>query len=592
MTGRYKDDGQRAEDAGGNQKTMFGRATFEIQLYKDGRWAINEVCKSETVARKKASDLLAQKTVAGVRIVKESHFGKDNHRESEIFKEIKQIKEEEDLSITPVDQAPLCEKVTDFYKTASRSTMARLFAKYLEKFEMTPLEMLHNHANLKRMINYQTMVPSAVDKIATLHARATGTGAKERRDVIFDAVDAIAAKAREVESKKLPKLEDSCLDDMLQRLDVKFSDEEERAYMANVALTRESINWRGWLGKMAKLLPMAQSQKDQRARDMVDEMLSDIFNSKTVIKDVIGISKHLGDAIIRMVDLLGGECKPTKFAAEDLLALLNPLFAAGVLPRSQQVIFDRMERDLAGPIRLTNSEDKAADKAFFDQLVDRIITHDHVIGGRAMAAGLTERWARLDNIGGASGRNKAMQGLCGKLSNGKRVFVYLLALYDPQSEPSMRLAIEEQLKRKGLELNTIQKIAPEARTERARLTQVAAIQQLVLQSKLEDGLKASMAKRFDDIVVDYIVGQKVIERIDNKELSFRERAGRLVTFCSSGMLTEGRATEIARESITNYLKRKDFLSEFTADIPDPQEKEVAIRDFYKLLAQTGFKVSA
>lgn len=35
---------------------MFGRATFEMQLFKDGRWAISEVVKSEAVARKKAGD--------------------------------------------------------------------------------------------------------------------------------------------------------------------------------------------------------------------------------------------------------------------------------------------------------------------------------------------------------------------------------------------------------------------------------------------------------------------------------------------------------------------------------------------------------
>lgn len=577
-------------DAGVNSDTMFGRASFEVQLFKDGRWAINEVVKSETVARKKAADLLALKTTAGVRIVKESHFSKDNHRESEIFKQMNEIKEKEDLSVTPVDDAPMCEKVTDFYKTASRSTMARLFSKYLEKYELTPLEMLHSHPNLKRMVNYETMVPSAVDKIASLHARATGEGTRERRDVIFDAVEAISKKAKSVDKAKLPSLGDASLDDVLKRLDAKFPDEDERAYMANVALARESINWRGWLGKMAQLLPMAESQKDERARDMIDEMLADIFMAKTVIKDVIGISKHLGDAVMRMIDLVEGQCEPTKFAADDLLALLNPLFKADVLPRSKNVLFNRIERDLSSAVRLTNSEDKEDDKVFFDTLVDRVVVGQGVIGGRALAAGLTERWARLDNIGGAAGRNKAMQGMCKKLKNAKRVFLYLLALYDESSEPSMRLAIEEQLRRIGGELSSVQKIAPDAKTERARLLEAVATQRLVMDSQLDTGLKKAISKRFDDIVVDYIISNKVIERVDNKELSFRERAGRMVAFVASGMLTEGRAIEIARQTVTDYLKRKDFLSEFTADISDPVEKETAIRDFYKLLAQTGFKV--
>jgi len=182
--------------------------------------------------------------------------------------------------------------------------------------------------------------------------------------------------------------------------------------------------------------------------------------------------------------------------------------------------------------------------------------------------------------------------MCEKLVTGKRVFVYLLALYDPKADPALKAAIEEQLKRKGAEPSSVAKIAPQARTEKARLQQTSMIQRLVLDSDLEDELKSVMAKRFDDIVVDYIIGNKVIERLDNKDLPFRDRANRLVSFCAAGVLTEGRATEIARQTITTYLKRKDFVSEFTADIPEPSEKEAAIREFYRLQAQTGFQVAA
>jgi len=569
---------------------MFGRATFEVQIFRGGRWSISEVLKSEAAAKKKASELLAIKKTVGVRIIKEAHFGKDSHRESEIFKEMKEGKSEEGLSVTGIGESPICEKVTDYYKTASRTTMARLFTKYLEKHQMTPFEMLHSHKNLKRLINFQTMVPTAVDKIATLHARATGKDTRTCRDDIFDALDVIAKKAREAEQTKLPELSESSLGEVLARIDSRFSDQEERTYLANVALTRASINWRGWIGKMGELLPMAQSEKDQRARDMIDEILADIFIAKTVIKDVIGISKHLGDAILRMIDLLNGECAPTKLAAEDLLELLNALFAADLLPRSKQVLFDRIGHDLKSAVRLTNSEDKNDDRLFFDQLVDRILLDDTVIGGSALADGLTERWARLYDVGGAGGRSKAMQAICEKLKTGKRVFIYLLALYDEKAEPPARAAIEKQLQIQLAELNSIQKIAPEARTEKRRLQQVADVQRMVLDSNLTSNLKAAMAKRFDDIVVKYIISEKVIERIDNKRLTFRQRADRLVNFCASGALTEGRATDISRKTVTNYLRRKDFVSEYTADIPDRAEKEEAVRDFYKLLSQTGFEV--
>ena len=216
--------------------------------------------------------------------------------------------------------------------------------------------------------------------------------------------------------------------------------------MANVAFVRTSVNWQGWLGKMSQLLPMASTQKDERARAMIDEMMADIFVSKTVIKDVIGVSKHLGDAVTRILDLVQGKCKPTKFAAEELVTLLNTLFAANLLPRSKAVLFERIERDLASPVRLTNSEDPAVDKAFFDELLARAISDHGVLGGGNMAMGLTYRWARIANMGGAAGVKKAMEGVRDKLSSGKQKFLFLLAMFDPDADAESRGAIESQIR--------------------------------------------------------------------------------------------------------------------------------------------------
>ena len=569
---------------------FLGRASFEVQVYRDGRWAISEVLPSEETARRKAQELLLQKTCAGVRIVKETKFSETNVRETEIFKQMKEIEDDEDFTITAVDDAPLCEQVTDFYQTAARNTMARIFSKYLEKHEMTPLELLHSHKNLKRMLNLDSMVPSAVDKIASLHTRATGGDARKRKDVIYQAVDRISARAREADSKPLPELKGSTLDEMLARIDATFSDAEERSYMANVAFVRTSVNWQGWLGKMSQLLPMASTQKDERARAMIDEMMADIFVSKTVIKDVIGVSKHLGDAVTRILDLVQGKCKPTKFAAEELVALLNTLFAANLLPRSKAVLFERIERDLASPVRLTNSEDPAVDKAFFDELLARAISDHGVLGGGNMAMGLTYRWARIANMGGAAGVKKAMEGVRDKLISGKQKFLFLLAMFDPDADAESRGAIESQIRNLAATLSTVQKIAPETRTEKARLQEAAAIQKLVLESKLNPALRDPIANRFDEIVSDYIISAGVIQRLDDPRLPFRERASRLVNFCASGVLTIGRATTIARDTVVSYLRRKDFISEYTADLPEPADKEKAIKEFYVLLARTGFDV--
>jgi hypothetical protein len=543
---------------------------------------------SEEAARQKAKDLLAQKHIAGVRIIKESHFASDNRRESEIFKEIKQADRSDDFAIQAVDSAPVCEQITDYYKTAARATMGRLFMKYLEKFELTPLEMLHSHANMKRLMNMEALVPSAVDKVASVQAKALKEDSRKRRDVLFSAVDTLAKRVRETENKPIPELKNSTLDAVLAQIDGKVADPEERQFLANVALVRASLNWQGWIGKIGGLLPMARTEKDARALAMIDEMMVDILSARTVIKDVIGVSKHLGDAVLRILDLIAGKCTPTKFAVVELVDMLNSLFAEDKLPKSKAALYERVARDLGGPVRLTSSDDLSADKKFFNEMLARIISDQGVAGGSLIAAGLAERWARLNNVGGATGRKKSVEGVTSLLESSKHKFVFLLSLYDDRAEADVRGAIEIHIRNLVVQFDSIQRIAPTARTEKARLQEVAAIQRLVLDSRLADNFKRPIAYAFDLLVSDYIVAQNVIQRLDDQKLSFRDRALRLVAFASSGVLTVGKATTIAREAIVGYLRRKDFITEFTADIAEPADKEKAIKEFYALLAGTGF----
>jgi hypothetical protein len=545
---------------------------------------------SEEAAREKAKQLLTQKHITGVRIIKESHFGSGNQRESEIFKQIKQEDKSTDYSIQPIDTAPVCEKLSDYYQTAARATMGRLFTKYIEKNELTPLEVLHSHSNLKRIMNMDMLMPSAIDKVASIQAKALNEDTRKRRDTLFAAIDSIAKRAREAEGKPIPELKGSTLDAVLATIDAKVADPDERQFLANMAFVKTTLNWQGWIGKLSGLLPLARSEQDARSIAMIDEMMADILTAKTVIKDVIGVSKHMGDAVMRVLDLIHGKCVPTKFAADELVGLLNTLFAEDKLPLSKATLYDRIARDLKGPVRLTSSEDPAADKDFFQSMLDRLITDHGVIGGSLIATGLAERWARLNNVGGVTGRKKSIEGICNLVKSGKHKFIFLLSLYDNKAEAEVRGMIEVQIRSLVMQFDTIKKVAPEAKTEKVRLQETAAIQRLVLDSLLEDRFKMPIANAFDALVSDYIVKENVIKRLDDPNLHFRDRALRLVSFASSGVLTVGKATAITRDATVTYLRRKDFIAEFTAGLTDPADVDKAIKEFYTLLARTGFDV--
>ena len=570
---------------------FLGRANYEIHILKEDRWVVDDIVKNEQQALAQAEALFRHPDNEGVRVLREWKRGEEEI-ENEVLCRIKTVTKKDDFSLTDVDQAPFCTKVGEYYETASRVTIGRMFSKYLERYEMTPTELLYDHKTLKRLMNFDTLVPSAVDRIAKLHARTGQVDQKTRRDEIFDAVEKIHKRAKRTADAKVPELKDFDLDAVLAQVDAEEEDERRRIAIATTSLVQASLGWRGWIAKMGRLLPMARAQQDARALQLIDSMVADILNAKTVVKDVLGVSKHLGDAIMRMCDLLEGHCAPTQFADEELLEILNELFAAGGLPESRQVIITRISRDLKGVVRITNSELEEDDRAFFLTMIDRLVTDEKVVGGGEVAQGLAERWSRLENIGGTAGRLKAIESLVEKLEIPKRQFVFYLSLLDSRLDAELEPKVVDQLDVLIARLASIQAIAPNVKSDFKRLQQARSFQDLILGSTLQDDLRHRMGRSIDNVVTKYIVEERVIERMDDQSMPFKDRADRLVQFCSSGVLTEGRATEIARDRITTYLRRKDFVAEYTADIPDAPGKEAAVRDFYKLLATTGFNLSA
>ena len=66
------------------------------------------------------------------------------------------------------------------------------------------------------------------------------------------------------------------------------------------------------------------------------------------------------------------------------------------------------------------------------------------------------------------------------------------------------------------------------------------------------------------------------------------RAIRLVKFCGSGVLIEGKSLNMAKARVVEHLRQKQFEEKFVASMPDPSQGEKHLRDFHRLLVECGF----
>jgi hypothetical protein len=124
---------------------------------------------------------------------------------------------------------------------------------------------------------------------------------------------------------------------------------------------------------------------------------------------------------------------------------------------------------------------------------------------------------------------------------------------------------------------------------RDRMAALTAANATLLASPLPAELKAELAGIADEVLARYLRDEEVIEKIDKPDDPLALRAIRLIKFCGSGVLIEGKSLNLARERIIEHLKQKQFEEKFLASVPDQVQAEKHLREFHRLLVETGFR---
>ncbi|MEO0034215.1 MAG: hypothetical protein RLZZ501_238, partial [Pseudomonadota bacterium] len=105
---------------------------------------------------------------------------------------------------------------------------------------------------------------------------------------------------------------------------------------------------------------------------------------------------------------------------------------------------------------------------------------------------------------------------------------------------------------------------------------------------LAEPLRRDLADRLDTVMMRFLSSGAVIERLDTLDDPLAARAIRLVRFCGSGLLIEGRSLAFARARVVSHLRQPQFEQKFRESYGDPAEAEHALRAFHRLLVETGF----
>ncbi|WP_339858105.1 hypothetical protein [Thalassospira alkalitolerans] len=558
--------------------------TFEIRVQRGDRWIIHSTFDVEKEAVNEAEKVLKTK-VSAVRVVRDWERADGRHIEKVILeKEGAGEDDEKDVRVSAIDDAPLCASDNDLLGSESRATINRLLRKYFEQEILTPCEVMYNYQNLRKLMFHDTLMPTAVDKVAGIHAKATEGDHIEAMNKLHGAIEQLSARAREVEKVDLPAFEDATISevrDEIRRLNLA----EDTDFLTMVALTRVLSSSRNWVGKLDLALKVKGDEKDEAARKLLDDVIADILGSPVALKELLGSSRSFGDAVILHIDLALGRAQGNRGAADDILELLNPLFGSGLLATSQNALFDYIVREIRSPNNLTRHE---GDPDPLVGILDRLISDKGVVYGTPMVSALAERGARLRNVGGPRAMIEGIAEINSRLTPNWRKLAWLLAASNSEIAEEFEDELFEMLIDTVKDMRALRAFCDANAKPRDKMVTVTLMNDAIQSSNLADAQKQRVGEKLDEGLTQYLVREKVIERIDNPALHLRKRAYMLVQFCSSGVLIEGKSASMARKRVVGYLKQPNFTDKLVDDIKDMTAKEGTIRDFYALLQRSGF----
>lgn len=549
---------------------------------------MDTVLSDEAKAKAFAESILSDKKNDGVRIIKEHRRIDGSFSESVIFEKMKRIdNKKKDISISDIASAPKCESYLDLYKLESRVCAGRVMRKYLDDAVLTPTELLHNYRELKRLLDMD-ITQGAVDRVSTLQAKQDGVDGRLRRDELFGYLEKALARARKIgEDGSVPKIKELSFADALARID-RTVPAEDRDFVAMVAMSRVLGDIRNFLAKMAEALTqMDKAAGAARPIGLLDGVVADVLAGKGVIQDMLGNQANLGAAVMKLADLIDGRFAVAGRDEGDPIIALNQRLGAGSVPETRATMVEYLIRQLKMAQPLARNE-PSVEFEMFKQVMNRLVTPEQVFGGPVVAEAMALRYLRFLPQGGAPGRREAIRVVTSFLPTGQQKVRFLTSVLDSELGKEQMDAIFGDLDNMIGQAQRVEDLVPARSPPKTKMQEISGMYRILLASSLPSDLATNLATNLDTLLAQFLVENQIIERLDRPEDSLRLRAVRLVQFCASGVLTEGKAFNMARQAVLSHLRQPKFEAAFVADVPDPAQQERAIREFHDLLASSDF----
>jgi hypothetical protein len=376
---------------------------YEILAQRGGRWLIDSLAASEVDALARAEAIYADDGVGAVRVVRAHCNGiGESVLETQILERVREtLRGRAPLRLAaPPDEEAWCETLADFYGPSSRHAIARLLRNFLDRFQITPTELLYNRRWIKQLDNQESLLPSAVQRMAAIQAERRKTDRRVRADAIDKFVDEATGQARDaLASRDAPTLGADGLSALAATVAEFVKNPAEQGFWLRYAVVRAFEDMNSFAAKFERVSGWA-ADAPPALLPLIDELAAGIMGAASMIRDTLGDQPHLGGALAMLADLAAGRQEPDLPGAPAGFAAFAALMSKAAMPETRSVLYERLQRELATDKPLSR-EPATTQRRQLESLIDKLADDSGIFaGGPAMVAAIARRSRRFDIVGG------------------------------------------------------------------------------------------------------------------------------------------------------------------------------------------------
>lgn len=461
----------------------------------DGTWTLDTMFNVEWKALDRAKILVIQNNHNAVRVTSESDD--QGARLKVIFEKKCGDGAAKRLSISRVDDTPLCFEITDYFKFESRKTIGRLLREFLDERQITALELLFDFSHLVSLERHETLIHQAIQRIAALQAKKTEQNPLDIADTLYHTFEKIKKKS------KSSNQYDQCigaaknygvqaLNDLLNP-NSRSDKKDIAAYGAIANLIGQAADFDKKLQCMIDLLNAEPSNK---LLTIIDEVIAEILDNSIAMMDILNHEPEAGKVCTALIQLSMGNAKILK-NSHPCLSPLNGAMAGNKLPLTQGLLRERVQAHVRSikPLAQRGGE---YNREIFVEIVRALKERTGFAGGPGMSEAVTLRAKiTLKHSEDDLSMSESIESVLGLVADPAIRLGYLLDLYRANSDPKFQSIVFEHLTKAEKKLISISTLVPDPGNPRQAFDVLSGILKRLQHSDYPPPLHTDLTTKID-----------------------------------------------------------------------------------------------